>query len=93
MNRRTQDVIHIDFEALKKSRTFSPVARSFLDWCGSDCMFVTWGPSDLYELQRNLDYYKIQYDFPKPFLYYDLQKLYSMAYLDGKKTPALNEAV
>lgn len=93
MNKRTQEIVHLDMEELRKSRTFSPVARSFLDWCGDDCMFVSWGPSDLFELQRNLDYYRIPYDFPKPLLYYDLQKLYSLAYLDGKKRPALQEAV
>ena len=91
MNRHTQEVVHMDMEALKKSRTFSPVARSFLDWCGRNPVFVTWGPSDLFELQRNLEYYHIQYAFPKPLLYYDLQKLYSIGYLDGKKRPALQE--
>ena len=93
MNRRTQEVIHIDFAALQRSRTFSPVCRSFLEWCGEDFMFVTWGPSDLFELQRNMEYYKIKYAFPRPLLYYDLQKLYSIRYLDGKKCPALHEAV
>lgn len=94
MNKRTQDVIHIDFAALQKSRTFSPVARSFLQWIGDEeYMFVTWGPSDIFELERNMDYYRIPYDFPRPLFYYDLQKLYSLTYLDGKKRPALNEAV
>ena len=93
MNRRTQEVIHMDLKKLKESRTFSPVARSFLNWLGEDYMFVSWGPSDLFELQRNLDYYRIPYNFPKPLLYYDLQKLYSIAHLDGKKRPALQEAV
>ena len=93
MNRHTQAVVHMDMEALRQSRTFSPVARSFLEWCGEDYIFVSWGPSDLFELQRNLDYYHIQYRFPKPLLYYDLQKLYSLENLDGKKRPALQEAV
>ena len=93
MNRHTQAVVHMDMEELKRSRTFSPVSRSFLEWCGKDPVFVTWGPSDLFELQRNLDYYHIPYEFPKPLLYYDLQKLYSLGYLDGKKRPALQEAV
>ena len=93
MNRHTQAVVHMDMEKLNKSRTFSPVARSFLEWCGKNPVFVTWGPSDLFELQRNLEYYHISYPFPKPLLYYDLQKLYSIGYLDGKKRLALQEAV
>ncbi len=93
MNRHTQAVVHMDMAVLNQSRTFSPVARSFLEWCGRNPVFVTWGPSDLFELQRNLEYYHIQYKFPKPLLYLDLQKLYSLAYLDGKKRPALQEAV
>ena len=93
MNKRTQDVVHIKMDELAKSRTFSPVARSFLEWCGSDFIFVTWGTLDVFELQRNMSYYKIQYSFPFPLLYYDLQKLYSLLYLDGKKRPALEDAV
>lgn len=93
MNRQTQKVVHMDMEELKNSRTFSPVCRSFLEWCGEDYMFVSWGPSDVFELQRNMEYYHIGYIFPKPFFYYDLQKLYSLAYQDGKKRLALQEAV
>ena len=93
MNKQTQKIVHLDMNELKNSKTFSPAARHFLEWCGEDPMFVTWGPSDLFELQRNLEYYKIRYDFPKPLLYYDLQKLYSLALMDGKKRPALQEAV
>lgn len=93
MNKQTQKIVHLDMNELKDSKTFSPVARHFLDWCGEDYVFVTWGPSDIFELQRNLDYYRIQYKFPKPLLYYDLQKLYSLALDDGKRRPALQEAV
>lgn len=93
MNRYTQKVVHMDMRDLKNSRTFTPVAKSFLKWCGKNPVFVTWGPSDLFELQRNLEYYHIEHRFPKPFLYVDLQKLYSLGYLDGKKRPALHEVV
>ncbi len=93
MNRYTQAVVHMDMEKLNKSRTFSPVVRSFLEWCGKNPVFVSWGPSDLFELQRNMEYYHIPYQFPRPLLYYDLQKLYSLGYLDGKKRPALSEVV
>lgn len=94
MNRYTQAVVHMDIKQLNQSRTFSPVARSFLEWCGKNPVFVTWGPSDLFELQRNMDYYHIPLTaFPKPLLYLDLQKLYSLGYLDGKKRPALQEVV
>ncbi|MBP3729489.1 MAG: DNA polymerase III [Lachnospiraceae bacterium] len=93
MNHFTQKVVHMEMKDLKNSRTFTPVAKSFLKWCGHNPVFVTWGPSDLFELQRNLEYYHIQHRFPQPFLYYDLQKLYSLGYMDGKKRPALHEAV
>ena len=93
MNKQTQKIVHLDMKELQKSKTFSPAARHFLEWCGDDYIFVTWGPSDIFELQRNLDYYRIHYDFPKPLLYYDLQKLYSLALEDGKKRLALQEAV
>ena len=90
---RTREVIHISEEELKHARTFSPAAREFLEWCGTDCKFVTWGSLDLTELQRNMDYYRIKNPLPKPLFYYDLQKMFSLLYADGKSRASLEDAV
>ena len=90
---RTREVIHLEQAELDHARTFSPVVRDFLAWCGEDCKFVTWGSLDLSELQRNMDYYHIQNPFPKPLFFYDLQKMFSLLYDDGKSRLSLEQAV
>ncbi len=90
---RTQEVIHISQEEFDHARTFSPVVRDFLAWCGEDVRFVTWGSLDLLELQRNMDYYRISNPFPLPLFYSDLQKMYSIEFDDGKSRCALEDAV
>ncbi len=90
---RTKEVIHMEQEELDKARTFSPVIRDFLEWCGEDFKFVTWGSLDLNELQRNMDYYRIKNTLPNPLFFYDLQKMFSLLYDDGKSRLALEQAV
>ena len=68
-------------------------ALDFLEWCGQDYIFCTWGSTDLVELQRNLNHYAIEAEFPMPFLFYDVQKLYSLCFLNGKERPALQTAI
>ena len=90
---RTKEVIPMSQEELAGARTFSPVVRDFLHWCGEDCKFVTWGSLDLNELQRNMDYYRINNPLPYPLFFYDLQKMFSLLYDDGKSRWSLEDAV
>ena len=91
---RMKEVVPLSEEELASARTFSRVVRDFIKWCGDEeYRFVTWGNLDVMELQRNMDYYRINLPFPKPLLYYDLQKLYSIKYDDGKSKLALEDAV
>ena len=48
---------------------------------------------DLTELQRNCKFHNVEYNFPYPFIFYDIQKLYSKCYSDGKSRIALETAV
>ena len=48
---------------------------------------------DLTELQRNMTYHGMEIPFPRPLLYYDVQKLYSLEYSDGKSRISLDHAV
>jgi inhibitor of KinA sporulation pathway (predicted exonuclease) len=77
----------------RRGKPFPEVCRAFLEFAGEDPAFVTWGPGDLSELQRNMAFYRIPNRFPKPFLYLDAQKLYSLQYQDGKKRLNLEAAV
>lgn len=87
------DIVHITDEELKKGKTFPYALRMFLDWCGKDAMFCTWGSMDLTELQRNITYYKLKNPFSHPLYYYDVQKLYSLDYEDGKCRRSLDAVV
>ncbi len=90
---RTREIINYKMSELKESRKFPEVMRDFLAWCGEEFVLCTWGPSDLPELQRNLDFHGFENPLPKPLLYYDVQKLFSILYEDGKQRRSLEFAV
>ncbi len=79
MHFRTREILKINMESLKDARTFPAVFADFMAWCGDNPVFCTWGPSDLYELQRNLSYHGLTNPFKKPLFYYDVQKLFAVA--------------
>lgn len=89
------EVTHIDMNRLRRDgEDFAGVMEEFLEWCGSeDYYFCTWGSMDLTELQRNMVYYGMENPFPRPLLYYDIQKLYCLQYGDGKNKVSLDQAV
>jgi DNA polymerase III epsilon subunit-like protein len=93
MHRITGKLIHLSMEDLAKGDKFQDVARDFLEFCGEDVKFCTWGPLDLTELQRNLDFFGMPLLSDRPIAFYDVQKLYSLAYDDGKSRKALEAAV
>ncbi len=94
LHEKILEVTHMDEKILlEEGRDFEEAVKDFLDWCGEDAVFCTWGSMDLTELQRNMAFYEISNPFPKPFLYYDVQKLYSLLYGDGKDRQSLDIAV
>ena len=74
----------MDASYLKRGIPFPKAARDFFDWCGEEYRFCTWGEMDLVELQRNLKFYGLLDLIRGPVFYYDIQKLFSMAYEDGQ---------
>ncbi|MBQ7425248.1 MAG: exonuclease domain-containing protein [Lachnospiraceae bacterium] len=93
MHRITGRLIHLSMEDLMGGDPFEEVAQDFLSWCGEDVMFCSWGPLDLTEFQRNLDFFGLPLLSDRPIGFYDAQKLYSIAYDDGKSRRALEMAV
>jgi len=88
------EVTRMNMEELQKTgEAFVSVIRDFLEWCGTDYIFCTWGSMDLMELQRNMAYYNVDIPWEFPLFYYDIQKLYSLIYGDGKQKSALDVAV
>lgn len=93
MHHITSKLIHLQMEQLEKGRPFTEVMEEFLKWCGDDCVFCTWGPLDLLELQRNMKYYGMPLLSDRPIRYYDIQKLFSIAYEDKKSRRSLEYAI
>lgn len=88
------EVTHISTAELEqKGEPFVTVMEDFIRWCGENYRFCTWGTMDLTELQRNMSYYGMEIPFEKPLLFYDVQKLHSLLYSDGKTRDSLDVAV
>ena len=49
----TQKLIHLEMDELETGKSFPEAATEFLEWCGKDCLFCSWGPLDLTEFQKN----------------------------------------
>lgn len=93
MHKITGRIIHLHMQDLEKGLPFSQVMQDFLKWCGEDYIFCTWGPLDLYELQRNIRFYGMEPLSSVPVRFLDVQKLFSIAYEDGKVRRNLEYAI
>lgn len=93
MHKITSKIIHLHMKDLQKGRHFEEVIREFSDWCGKDYIFCTWGPLDLYEMQRNIRYYGLKPLSDVPIRFLDAQKLFSIAYEDSKLRRSLEYAI
>jgi inhibitor of KinA sporulation pathway (predicted exonuclease) len=83
---KVKEMTNITMDTLHGSPNFKTAIHAFLDWCGEDYRFCTWGSMDLTELQRNMQYYKIRRPLYKPLIYYNIQKLYWFSQEDPTKT-------
>ncbi len=79
LQKHIKDVLNYDEEYLKNGRHFDEVCKEFLDWCGEDYKFCTWGPLDLYYLQQNMDFYVME-PLPAPLYFYNAQEIFSEIY-------------
>lgn len=93
MNHITRKLIHLQMEQLEQGKPFTKVYKEFMDWCGDEYLFCTWGPLDLTELQRNMKHYDLEPLSDRPLKFYDVQKLFSIAYEDRKTRRTLEYAV
>lgn len=93
MHYMTSKIIHLHMEDLKKGRFFSEVMEEFLTWCGEDYVFCTWGPLDIYELERNMNFYGMVPLSTSTIRFLDVQKLFSIAHEDGKSRRSLEYAI
>ncbi len=91
---RTREVVQMrEADLYNKGIPFPEAARRFLTWAGGDSVFCTWGESDLAELQRNLKFYNMLRQLPGPLQFYDVQKLYAIAYDPEHERRSLEYAI
>ena len=93
MHKITSKLIHLQMQELEHGRPFTEVMTDFLSWCGTDYIFCTWGSLDLSELQNNMLYFGMPALSDRPIPFLDVQKLFSIAFEDGKSRRALEYAV
>ncbi len=95
MHYRTKQILDMDMEQLEKGDYFGKAVKDFLQWCAADgdYRFCTWGGTDLVELQRNMKYYGKLGLIEGPIPYYDVQKLFSLDFEDGKSRKSLEYGI
>ncbi len=57
LNSHIQKILNKSIEEYADGSTFPEAAEAFMNWCGQDYFFCTWGSADLTELQRNMRFY------------------------------------
>lgn len=93
MHMITSRLIHLQMQELERGKPFPEVMKRFIQWCGEDYMFCTWGDQDLRELQRNMKFHNVTPLSDGPIAFLDVQKLFSIAYEDGKSRKSLEHAI
>ena len=93
MHAITSKIIHLHMKDLQKGRPFPEVMQEFLDWCGEDYIFCTWGNMDLVELQRNMKYYGLLDLLKGPVKYYNVQKFFRLLCAHDASAVSLESAV
>lgn len=87
------NITNINISDLQKSRCFMEVVSDFIQWCGDDYYICTYGNQDLSELQKNMEYFNVHIPWKYPFLYIDVQRLFSIQYGDDTNQRSLEWAV
>lgn len=88
-----KEVVALTDEELKNGLSFQEAFVKLMQFCGDEYIFCTWGSQDLWQLQQNMQYYRIENAFPKVMKYYDVQKMFSIVFEDGKLRRTVEHAV
>ena len=78
---------------LSTGRLFPRAASEFLQWCGEDPVWCTWGSQDLSELRRNMKFYRMPTLSEDPVPYLNIQRLYGIHIGNTSQSKALATAV
>ena len=62
MSKRVTEVTDITDEVIARGRPFKEVCEDFLEWCGDDYAFITWGDQDIFMLEDNMSIHDMDID-------------------------------
>lgn len=93
MHRITSRIIHLHMQDLQRGQPFPEMMAEFLDFCGDDYILCTWGTMDIGEFQRNMKFFGMEPFSDGPLKFLDIQKLFSIAFEDGKSRRSLEYAI
>lgn len=88
-----KEVVALTDQELKAGMSFQEAFLHLMQFCGDEYIFCTWGSQDLWQLQQNMAFYHIENAFPRVMQYYDVQKLFSIVFEDGKLRRTVEHAV
>ena len=87
---RVKRMTHLGQEELCDAPEFGEAMEEFVQWCGEDYVFLTWGGDDVSVLQQNIDFF--QFDKPVAPMY-DVQRLFAEIFSLGASQKALKAAM
>ena len=93
INWRIRKMLALKPGELSKGKRFPDAAKDFLEWCGEDPVWCTWGTQDLTELQRNMAYYGMEPLADGPIRYMNVQQMYGVMCGNDTQSKALETAV
>lgn len=81
----------ISTKSLAHGTPFPDAYKQFMDWCGEDVTFLTWGPDDLPMLRDNLRLHNMStQSLPEAF---DLQRIFAREITGKKQQSSLSDAM
>lgn len=74
VNKSVHKLTGISTDMLWRSNAFPVVIQRFIDWCGDDCIFISWSDRDIKVIKDNMLYHGI--DINGLPACYDIQKMF-----------------
>ncbi|MBQ8892949.1 MAG: exonuclease domain-containing protein [Clostridia bacterium] len=68
LHHRIKKMTGITQEALKGQKKFKEAIADFREWCGKDCIFLTWGYDDIQQLKDNILMHDLEEEWLPPCL-------------------------
>ena len=91
MHSKVKKLTGFDNERLANGLLFPEAIERFLDWCGSDCVFMTWGYDDRGIMEQNLIIHDLDIDWLGEWI--NLQLIYNREVEGDKNQKSLETAM